>query len=654
MKRIGVVGAGTMGHGIAELCAIAGFDVVLSDISEEILSDARARIKWSLESLSKKKTLKEPLTDVISRISTTTSLTELKTSEFVIEAVKEDTNVKKMVYEELDSLVGEGCIIASNTSTIPISELASMTTRQERFIGLHFSNPPVLMPLIEIIRGSKTDSATVRSTESLVRALMKDYVTVRKDVPGFLINRLNDRVFTEAMTILEEGVKVEDLDAAVRFRLGFPMGICELLDFVGIDTAYMANREMGSRGFNTTSSNILREKVESGNIGMKSGEGFYKYSKPNSYERHLLVPTEGMYGVNPVRLVASAISESAWIIRNEVASQEDVEKAMMKAMNWPAGPLTMADKFGLDQVIEVLIARQSASGESRYSPDPLLLEMVNRGDLGRKTGSGFKKWKIGDATFGPVNYKKMENFSLLTLNRPDKLNALNEVMWKGLLDGLEYAAKDGDIRSVFITGNGRAFCAGDDIEMMQDWKGPEVAERWMKEYARPLIKAMMNYPKPIVTLVNGLAFGGGCELNMLADVVVASDDAIFSLPEGLIGAMPPVASSLGAAIINRKLGKFALTGEWFSALEAMKLGVVDIVLPKEQLSAMMNELSERFSRLAPLSTLKIKETLNGIKNKFSQNLLYGENALTGLVSSQDFKEGQRAFLERRIPIWIGE
>ena len=180
--------------------------------------------------------------------------------------------------EKLSEVIAEDCIISSNTSTIPISELASMTTKEERFIGLHFSNPPVMMPLIEIIRGDKTGDATVRRTEDLVRALGRDYVIVKKDVPGFVINRLNDRVITESMTFLEEGVKKEDLDAMVRFRLNFPMGVCELLDFVGIDTAYLANKELISRGFNTRSSSILKEKVESGKIGMKSGEGFYKYS----------------------------------------------------------------------------------------------------------------------------------------------------------------------------------------------------------------------------------------------------------------------------------------------------------------------------------------------------------------------------------------
>ena len=654
MKRVGVVGAGVMGHGIAELCAIAGFDVLLSDISDEVLSNARQKIKWSLESLSKKKVLREATSDIFSRIRTTTALGDLKSVEYVIEAVKEDSSVKKVVLEKLSEVIAEDCIISSNTSTIPISELASVTARDEKFVGLHFSNPPVMMPLIEIIRGDKTDDATVRRTEDFVRTLGRDYVIVKKDVPGFVINRLNDRVITESMTLLEEGVNKEDLDAMVRFRLDFPMGMCELLDFVGIDTAYLANKELISRGFNTRSSSILREKVESGKIGMKSGEGFYKYSGPNVYERPQLIPTEGMYKVNPVRLIGLAINEAAWIVRNGVASMEDVEKAMTKAMNWPDGPLTMADKFGLDDVVDVLNRRHSARDESRYDPDPLLLEMLDRKKLGRKTGEGFRKWKFEETTFGPVNYRKMENFALLMLNRPDKLNALNEATWKGLLDGLEHAIKDDDVRSVFITGNGRAFSAGDDIEMMKSWKGQEDADAWMEKYAHPLISKIMNYPKPVVSLVNGLAYGGGCELNMLLDVVVASEDAVFSLPEGLIGAMPPIASSYGVGAINRKLGRFALTGESFSAPEAVKLGIVDIVVPKEQLAVMMSELSDRFSKIAPLSSRKIKETLNEVKNNFSQNVSSGEKALTALVSSNDFKEGQKAFLEKRKPKWTGK
>jgi 3-hydroxyacyl-CoA dehydrogenase len=652
-RTIGVVGAGVMGHGIAAVFASSGYNVILSDVQDSFLSAAIDKMKWSLENLYKKGTLKEKAEDIIARVRTTTDLNEFASADYIVEVVKEDSTAKRNVLEKLDSIAGPECIFASNTSTIPITELASMTRRADRFIGLHFSNPPIMMPIVEIILASNTSEKTLSTTEDLVKSIHKEYVTVRKDVPGFLINRLNDRVILESMKMLEAGSDMGNIDAMFRFRLGFPMGICELLDFVGIDTVYNANREMRSRGFSTEESTVLKQKVEVGELGMKSGRGFYPYPKPNVYARPVLLPNEGMFSISPIRLLSSAINEAAWIVRNGVASKEDVDRSMKMAMNWPEGPLEMADRFGLDNVAAMLDKQFKETGSERYRVDPLIQEMLDKGKTGIRKGEGFLAWNADSRNFGPVSYISVDCFAIITLNRPDRLNALNEETWEGIRKALEEALAQERVRSVILTGSGRAFSAGDDIDMMEKWKSSMDAKIWMNTLAQPLLDVISRYPKPIISAVNGIAFGGGCELNMMFDIVIADNTAMFSLPEGLIGAMPPLGSSYGIALISRKLARYALTGDWFSAAEALKLGMVDVVVSGDQLMAVATEYAKKIAKVAPLSVAGIKSSINAVRQTFAGHAKSATDDLLILASSEDFHHGQESFMKKKKPLWRG-
>ncbi len=421
---------------------------------------------------------------------------ELSSADFIIEAVPEKFKIKRYIFERLSRIVREECILSSNTSTIPITELARASGKAERFIGFHFSNPPVLMPVVEIIMGKDTSEDTLITAQELVSSTGKESVVVKKDVPGFLINRLNERVITEAITILQEGHKKESLDSMARFRLGFPMGIFELLDFVGIDTVYYAMTELSKRGFDPLSLKTLEEKVNSGRLEVKTGEGFYKYPEKGSYSRPIIIPDDSMYKVNPIRFLAPAVNEVAWLIRNGVAEPSDIEKVVMLAMNWPVGPLSLADKFGLDAVVNVLWSRYEETGLKRYAPDPLLLEMINRGDTGMLSGRGFLSWDTLKKQFGTVSYVRADNFALIIIKRPDSLNALDEFTWNGLRLALEEAVGDETVRSVVITGTGRTFSAGDDIRMMRGWHDSADAKTWSDRYVQPLLNLILSYPNP--------------------------------------------------------------------------------------------------------------------------------------------------------------
>lgn len=652
-KKVGVLGTGTMGHGIAEVCAVAGFDVIAYDIENAVLEKSAENIRKSLESLHSRRKLPLDPDKVMSSITFTTELSDIRDVDFLIEAVKEDLNVKCELLARASAYTKDTCIIATNTSTIPVSELAQSTAVPRNFVGLHFFNPPVIMPLIEIIKGEDTAAETMEAAAAFVKMLGKTYIRVMKDVPGFIVNRLNERLIRESMKILEEGVSPEVLDAMMRYRMVLPMGTCELLDFVGIDTVYLAGNELRKHGFESETSEILEEMFRKGKFGVKSGSGFYEYAGPGKYEKQQIVPSNGMYGISPHRIISVMVNEAAWLIRNGVASAEDIDRSMVLGMNWNEGPLRISDKVGLESTMKTLEEINRLTGLPRYTPDAFLKALVSEGKTGMKSGSGFFSWDITRKDFHSVKYTSVSGRAYITMGRPEKLNALDLDLWKGLYQAFTEAKNDPGTRMVILRGEGRSFSAGDDISMMKGWKNSE-PEEWMKNFADPLVSIMLDYPKPVIAAVDGIAAGGGCELAMICDIVLASEKALFSVPEGRIGAMPPLASSLGTGQISRKLLRYALTGEPFSAETARELGMVDIVVAGDQIDSLLNEILDRIDRTAPGSLEAIKVTSNLARKVYSDSLIHGKNELVRLAGTEDFREGQRSFAEKRKPVWEGK
>ncbi len=649
-KNVLIVGAGTMGHGIAEVCALSGYNVILVDINENILSNAIARITWSLKKLEEKKRIKSA-DEVLGRIETAQELSSVASkADFVIEAVVEKTGVKHEIFKVLDEKCKEDCILSTNTSTIPITEIARATGRADRVVGLHFFNPPTLIRLVEIIRGEKTSDSTVEATKEFAKSIGMDYVMVEKDVPGFLINRINIRVFVEAIRLLEEGFKPEEIDSAIRYRAGLPMGIFEVVDFTGVDTVYNVLKEVKARGFEVEVPEILERMVEEKSLGMKTGKGFYTY---RSFYDRAKIPKEYQYKVNPLQILAPGINEAAWLLRNDIAVKEDIDKATVKGMAYPRGILDFADSYGIDRVVEILKSRKSKTGLKEYEVDPLLQQLIDEGKLGKKTGEGFHRWSYELEDFGPVRYEKRHNYALITMRRPEKLNALNEEMWNGLNRAFLKAQEDDEVRVTVITGEGRAFCAGDDIAVMGSWKDLKDGVDFFEKVALPFVNTLAYYEKPIVSLVNGNAFGGGMEINLFFDVVISAENATFSIPEGLIGAIPPIASSFGYMLFGRKIARYALTGEVLSAREAMDLGLVDVVVPEDMLMDVGIEFVDRLAAVAPLSSKAIKRSMNAVRDVMKSAMEIAAREIELLIPTADFAEGMDAFISRRRPVWKG-
>ena len=247
IKNITVLGSGIMGHGISQVSAMAGYNVVLRDIEQKFLDNAMDKIKWSLDKLvSKEKISNDERNKIISRIRPMVDLNDaVKDSDLVIEAVPEIMDLKKKVYAELDKAADDRVIFASNTSTLPITEIANTISKPDRFIGIHFFNPPQLMKLVEVIPGQKTSDDIVNITIDFVKSVKKIPVTCRKDVPGFIINRLFIPLVHEACYVMErQKIQQTEIDSAVKYKMGFPMGIFELADFTGMDVIHKATTEM--------------------------------------------------------------------------------------------------------------------------------------------------------------------------------------------------------------------------------------------------------------------------------------------------------------------------------------------------------------------------------------------------------------------------
>ena len=329
VKNITVLGSGVMGHGIAQVSATAGYNVVLRDIKQEFLDKAMEKIKWSLDKLvSKEKISKEEGESIFSRITPIVDLNEaVKNAELVIEVVPEIMDLKKSVYAELDKAANPEVVFASNTSTLPITEIANTTSRPEKFIGIHFFNPPQLMKLVEVIPGEKTSQEITDLTLEYVKSVNKQAVVCRKDVPGFIINRLFIPMVHEACYAQDRtNSTLEEIDSAVKFKLGFPMGIFELADFTGMDVIHKATVEMHLRDKKVINPHPTVEKMfDEKKLGQKSGEGYYKYSD-DKYER-VALSEELAEKFNPIQLVANILNNAAWLITNGASDIGEIEKA---------------------------------------------------------------------------------------------------------------------------------------------------------------------------------------------------------------------------------------------------------------------------------------------------------------------------------------
>ena len=376
MIKVSVIGAGTMGAGIAQIAATNGHEVCLYDSFDGAIELAEKKLKKILNRLVEKEriTQKENET-ILGNINFTKNLQEIQGSGLVIEAIIEDLEIKQTAFAEIESLVSEDCIIASNTSSLSIASIASACKKAERVVGIHFFNPAPLMPLVEIIPSVQTSTDTLNKAKSIIDSWGKVTV-VAKDTPGFIVNRVARPFYGEAIRIYEEGIAdFATIDWTMREMGGFRMGPFELMDYIGNDINYTVTETVFSSFYFDSRykpSFTQKRMMEAGYLGKKSGRGYYDYSKamPKANEDRDLGKTILW------RVLAMLINEAADALFLKIASRDDIDLAMTKGVNYPKGLLAWADEIGIKNVLSQLEGLQAEYAEDRYRPSPLLKRMV--------------------------------------------------------------------------------------------------------------------------------------------------------------------------------------------------------------------------------------------------------------------------------------
>ena len=365
-----------MGHGIAQVSAMAGYNIVLRDIEQKFLDKAMEKIKWSLDKMvSKEKISQAESESIFYRIKPVVDLREaVKECQLIIEAVPEIMDLKKKVYLELDKEAPKDVIFASNTSTLPITEISNITSRPSQFIGIHFFNPPQLMKLVEVIPGKHTLQEITKKTIEYVKSVNKEPVVCKKDVPGFIVNRLFIPLVHEACYVMErQENQLTEIDSAVKYKLGFPMGIFELADFTGMDVIHKATIEMHQRDKKVIRPHPKIEKLyNEKKLGQKTGEGFYKYSK-EKYER-INLSEELSEKCNPIQILANILNNAAWLVSNQASDIDEIEKAAKLGLGLKKPLFETAKEYGTKNIVTELNHLKEKNGPF-YDPDPLLLSM---------------------------------------------------------------------------------------------------------------------------------------------------------------------------------------------------------------------------------------------------------------------------------------
>ena len=375
--KVSVIGAGTMGVGIAQIAATNGYEVCLFDAFDGAIENAQQQLTNILNRLvEKEKIIEAKKIEILARINFSKDLKDIKGSGLVIEAIIEDLKIKQKLFSDIEKLVDENCIIASNTSSLSIASIGSACKKAERVIGIHFFNPAPLMPLVEIIPAVQTTEETLKNAKAMIDSWGKVTVVV-KDTPGFIVNRVARPFYGESLRIYEEGIAdFATIDWALKEIGGFKMGPFELMDYIGNDINYTVTETVFTSFYfdqRYKPSFTQKRMMEAGFLGRKSGRGYYDYSLENLPKAN----EDRELGKKILwRVLSMLINEAADALFLKIASREAIDLAMTKGVNYPKGLLVWADEIGINNVLKQLEDLQKEYGEDRYRPSPLLKNMV--------------------------------------------------------------------------------------------------------------------------------------------------------------------------------------------------------------------------------------------------------------------------------------
>jgi len=373
--KVAVIGSGTMGSGIAQVAATAGCSVKIYDTNQEALSKSKSALEKTLAMLLDKGRIDASEKErIFTSITYANDLKDLSDSDLIIEAIIENLEIKRKLFSDLENIVSEHTILASNTSSLSIASIAASCKKSDRVIGIHFFNPAPLMQLVEVIPAIQTSEEILNKTIQTISD-WKKVVAVAKDTPGFIVNRLARPFYGEALRIYEEGkADFATIDWAMKTFGGFRMGPFELMDFIGHDVNYIVTETVFTAFYfdpRYKPSFTQKRLLEAGFLGRKSGRGFYDYSN----EMPFPTANDNLGKYISGRILAMLINEAADALFLNIASAKDIDNAMTKGVNYPKGLLAWADEIGIDWCVSVLDGLYNEYHEDRYRCSPLLRKM---------------------------------------------------------------------------------------------------------------------------------------------------------------------------------------------------------------------------------------------------------------------------------------
>jgi enoyl-CoA hydratase/3-hydroxyacyl-CoA dehydrogenase len=661
--KAAVVGAGTMGGQIAQTIAAAGIPVVLKDVSQEFvdagLTEARNVTAGQMGRLVKKQKLTQEqadqqVEDVVGRITGTTTYEGFGDVDFVVEAVPERMAIKQAVFAELDAVTPGHAILASNTSSLSITEIGDATLRPEKVCGFHYFYPASVLPLVEIVEGDDTDPDTVTTAVNFAQAIRKQPITCA-EVPGFVVNRILNRGVSEIWRAQEEGgISIKKIDEAAVAANVAPMGPFTLIDLLGLDTVFHVaehlNESYGDRFYVPKG---MRKLVEAGKLGAKTGgEGFYKDGEPN-------LPGEADPPENLAeRQQLAALREACLVLEEGVATSRDIDFGLMggAGMDPRRGllpPFWRADVDGLDVLLEKMEQAEEEHGE-RFSPPTILKRLVAQGRLGVKSGQGFYPYPRPDEG-DQADTVKLETRGTVAIawlaNLP--MNAISPSVVRDLQTVWQRVTAAGDVRALVIASTvPLLFSAGADIKAFTSMD--EAGGRELIDGAHAMFRDFGANKVTTIAAVNGIAFGGGCELAMACDMRLAAQSALFGQPEIKLGIIPGFGGTqrLPRLVGDAKAVEMNLIGDAIRADEAFEYGLVNRVLPDHELFDAALGYARRLADQAPLAVEQIKQVSH--RPDIDDGIDAEKQAFATVFQTEDAREGISAFLEKRNATFTGK
>jgi len=623
IEKVGVVGCGLMGAGIVQTVAQAGYTTIVRELNEEFLKKGLGHVNASLDKgVERKKLTQEKRDSIWACIQGTTNLADLADCDLVIEVIFEDLKAKQELFKELDSICKKETIFASNTSSLSIAAMASVTQRPDRVAGLHYFFPSLINQLLEVVWIDQSAPEVIETLRNFARITGKIPIVV-KDAPGFAVNRFFVPWVNEGARLLDEGVAnipTIDKGACESFKVG--MGPFAIMNATQVHTTYNCTVTFSkSMGAFYGAADVLTAQVKAGKPWDLAGEAEDK--------AHDFVGD---------RLMGVVFGIAAQLVEEGVASVEDIERAALIGLRWVKGPFAMMNDIGLDRALD-LVEKIAARHDSFPVAEVL-----------KKQAASGQPWLIKD-----VRLEVKDTVATITMNRPEAMNALNEKVLKELKGTIAQLREDPSVRAVIVTGEGSAFVSGADIKTMLATDLNKVGE--FIRFGQEVMNDVENLNKPVIAAINGYALGGGLELALACDIRLASTDARMGFPEVGLGIFPGFG---GTQRTPRLAGKgqaceLIFTGGQVSAEEAARVGLVNRVVSPKLLMSEAWKLAQRIAQQGPIAVSQAKQVIN---------LTFQTDLNTGLISefegvlktfgTEDQKEGMKAFTERRKPEFKGQ